>query len=98
ARLYLHALAWGLLPKFILIVSFELLIGLGHSRVIMIVSMISIPFYILFSYVLIFGKFGFPMLEIAGAGWGMTIADWMITTIVCILLWFSKAYAQYVRS
>jgi MATE family multidrug resistance protein len=68
ARLYLHGLAWGLFPKFILIVSFELLIGLGHSRVIMIVSILSIPFYILFSYVLIFGKFGFPMLAIAGAG------------------------------
>jgi len=98
ARLYLHGLAWGLFPKFILIVAFELLIGLGHTRLVMIVSIVSIPFYILLSYVLIFGKFGFPMLAIAGAGWGMTIADWIITTIVCILLWFSKTYRQYVRS
>lgn len=97
AKLYLHGLAWGLFPKFILIASFELLIGLGHSRTIMIVTMISIPFYILFSYTLIFGKFGFPMLGIAGAGWGMTIADWIITTIICILLCFSKTYRQYVR-
>lgn len=52
ARLYLHGLAWGLFPKFILIISFELFIGLGHSRTIMI----SIPFYILLSYVLIFGR------------------------------------------
>jgi len=98
AKLYLHGLAWGLFPKFILIVAFELLMGLGHSRMILIVSMVSIPFYILFSYILIFGKFGFPMLAIAGAGWGMTIADWIITTIVCVLLWFSKSYRQYVRS
>jgi MATE family multidrug resistance protein len=48
--------------------------------------------------VLIFGKFGFPMLGIAGAGWGMTIADWIITTIVCILLWFSHTYKPYIRS
>ena len=32
AQLYLHALAYGLFPKFILIVLFELIIGLGHSR------------------------------------------------------------------
>lgn len=98
ARLYLHALAWGLLPKFIFIVSYELLIGLGHSRTVMTITILSIPFYILFSYVLIFGKFGFPMLGIAGAGWGMTIADWIITTIVFSSLWFSKTYRQYVRS
>lgn len=98
AKLYLHGLAWGLLPKFILIVSFELLMGLGHSRTIMIVSLLSIPFYILFSYVLIFGKFGFPMLAIAGAGWGMTFADWLIAIIVCIVMWFSKNYRVYIRS
>ena len=98
AKLYLHGLAWGLFPKFILIVMFELLIGLGHTRIIMIFTLLSTPLYILFSYVLIFGKFGFPMLEIAGAGWGMTVADWIIATVVCILMWFSQRYRQYVRS
>ncbi len=98
AKLYLHALAWGLFPKFLLIVSFELVIGLGHSRTIMVFTILSIPLYILFSYVLIFGKFGFPMLAIAGAGWGMTFADWIIATIVCILLWLSKTYKRYIRS
>jgi MATE family multidrug resistance protein len=90
AKLYLHGLAWGLFPKFILIIAFELLMGLGHSRTIMIFSVLSIPVYILFSYVLIFGKFGFPMLAIAGAGWGMTVADWLIATVACLLLWVTK--------
>jgi len=98
AKLYLHGLAWGLFPKFILIVTFELLMGLGHSRTIMIFSTLTIPVYILFSYVLIFGKFGLPMLGIAGVGWGMTFADWLIATIVCLLLWFSKRYKVYARS
>jgi MATE family multidrug resistance protein len=98
ASLYLHALAWGLLPKFILIVMFELILGLGHTRVIMIVTMITIPFYIFMSFVLIFGKFGFPMLGIAGAGWGMTISDWIITSVLSILLLFSKNYGSYIRS
>jgi len=97
AKLYLRALAWGLFPKFILIVSFELLIGLGHSRAIMIITMLSVPLYILLSYVLIFGKFGFPKLAIAGAGWGMTISDWIITTSICIFLWLSQTYKQYIR-
>lgn len=43
ATLYVHALVWGLLPKFILILSFEFLIGLGHTRVSMIFNLASIP-------------------------------------------------------
>ena len=98
AKLYLHGLAWGLFPKFMLIVAFELLMGLGHSRTIMIFSTLTIPVYILFSYVLIFGEFGFPKLGIAGVGWGMTFADWLIAIVACLLLWFTNRYKLYVRS
>ncbi len=97
ANLYLHALAWGLFPKFILIVLFELIVGLGHSRTLMIITILTIPLYILFSYVLIFGKFGFPALGIAGAGWGMTFSDWIIALLLFTFLFFSKTYQSYIR-
>ncbi len=89
---YLHGLAWGLLPKFIMIVIFELFLGLGRSRIIMIGTMLSIPLYIFFNYALIFGKFGFPMLQIAGAGWGTSIAEWIITVFLCVYLLSTKQY------
>lgn len=98
AGLYLHALAFGLVPKFILMVLFEFILGLGHSRVIMVVTLLSIPLYIFFSFVLIFGKFGFPALGIAGAGWGMTYADWIISSICCALVFISKEYRPYFLS
>lgn len=98
AKLYLNALSWGLLPKFILIVLFEFIIGLGHSRNIMIVTIFTTPVYILFSFVLIFGKFGFPALGIAGAGWGLTISDWIISLVLGVLLIGSKQYRPYLSS
>ena len=98
AKLYLHALAWGLFPKFILIVLFELILGLGHSRTIMLITLITIPIYIFFSFILIFGKFGLPALGIAGAGWGMTLSDWIITSTLFAFLFYSKNYKYYFRS
>lgn len=98
ATLYLHALAWGLLPKFILMVLFEFLIGLGHTRVSMTFNLASVPLYIFFSYVLIFGKLGFPELGIAGAGWGMTVSDWIAATVLCIYITYSQSYRAYVKS
>jgi multidrug resistance protein, MATE family len=95
AKLYLHGLAWGLLPKFILIVLFEFLLGLGHSRTLMIINVLSIPVYIFFSFALIFGKFGMPALGIAGAGWGLSVSDWLFAFILCIYLFNSKNYKPY---
>lgn len=95
---YFHALAWGLLPKFILIVLLEVLLGLGHVRIISAFTLLTIPIYIFFSYVLIFGKLGFPMLGIAGAGWGMTIGDWLASSFFCIYVFSSKNYRAYLGS
>jgi MATE family multidrug resistance protein len=80
AESYLHALAWGLLPTFITMAIFELIIGLGHARVLLSFNLLSVSLILFFSYALIFGHFGFPALGIAGAGWGLTIS-YSITVI-----------------
>jgi len=98
ATAYLHALAWSLFPKFILIVLFEFLLGLGRTRVLTVFTVFSLPFYLLFSYVLIFGKFGFPALGIAGAGWGMVLGDWLATTALGLYVFFNQHYQCYLKS
>lgn len=84
AQAYLRALAWGVMPSFIMIAIFELIVGLGHARVVMGFSIFSVSLIIFFSYVLIFGKIGFPALGIAGAGWGLAISN-IITVLVLII-------------
>ena len=71
SKAYLHAIAWGILPTVIVLALFlEVMTGLGHARFILLFSILSVSLTIFFSYALIFGKFGFPALGIAGAGWG----------------------------
>ena len=95
AKSYLHALSWGLLPNFIAIALFELIIGLGKTRILTFFTVFGVSLIILFSYVLIFGKFGFPALGIAGAGWGMTISYWVIAIVVASFLLLHKEYKEY---
>ncbi|MCX7121660.1 MAG: MATE family efflux transporter [Gammaproteobacteria bacterium] len=95
AQSYLHALCWGLLPNFIAIALFELLIGLGETRILTFFTVFCVSLIILFSYVLIFGKCGFPALGIAGAGWGMTISYWIIAITLAIFLLIHKEYKKY---
>jgi len=95
ARLYMHALMWGILPDFINLVLLQLVIGLGHTRVNLFFSLLWVPINIFLNYILMFGKFGLPALGIAGIGWGTTIAFWVTTTLLILFLFFSKNYRQY---
>lgn len=92
---YLHALAWGLLPNFVMIALLEFVVGMGRVQEIMIFSVLSVLLSIFFSYVLIFGKFGFPVLSIAGAGWGITIGYWITVVILAVYLLRDEHYKKY---
>jgi MATE family multidrug resistance protein len=97
ARAYLHALAFGLFANFITIACLEVIIGIGHARVILLFSTLSVILELLFSYALIFGKWGFPAYGIVGAGWGMSISYWLIAIFLIAYLFWSKPYRPYFR-
>ena len=95
AKSYLHALAWGLLPNLLAMAMMEILIGLGNTRAIMAITVFGVSLVVFFSYVLIFGRFGFPALGIAGAGWGMTISYWIIAAVLSGYVVTHKEYKKY---
>ena len=98
AQSYIHALAWGLLPNFISTAIFEVIMGLGRTRVIMYFTVLGVLLVIFFSYAFIFGAFGFPALGIAGAGWGMTVSYWVMAVITSIFVFTNKNYKPYFYS
>jgi MATE family multidrug resistance protein len=97
AKSYLHPLAWGLIANFIMVSFLEVIMGIGHARVILMFSILSVSLNIFCSYTLIFGKFGFPALGIAGAGWGMTVSYWVAVIALLIYVFTNKKYRNYFR-
>lgn len=95
AESYLHALSWGLLPDFVMLVLLQFLIGLGHTRTSMFFTLFWVPISIFCNYILVFGKWGFPQLGIAGIGWGMTLSYWLTTGFLILYLLFHPAYRTY---
>lgn len=72
AQSYLHALSYGIIANFLTLACLEVIIGLGHARVIFVFSAIETILNVSGSYVFIFGKFGLPKMGVAGAGLGLT--------------------------
>ncbi len=97
ATSYLHALAWGLLADYLMVACLDVIMGLGHARVILVFSILAVSISILCSYILIFGKFGFPALGIAGAGWGLTASYWINFILLFIYIVTNKQYRNHFR-
>lgn len=98
AQAYLHTLSWGIIPNFLLIALLELVLGLGHARTVLLFSFLAVLLTIFFSYVLIFGKLGLPMLGIAGAGSGIAIGNIITFVVFSIFLMNHSFYKKYLRS
>ena len=94
---YLHATAWSLFPLALLFVFEEFLIGLSKTRLVLIIKILQIPCEVLLYYVLIYGKFGFPKLGIAGIGVAFTIVFSLAAILVAGYIFFAKSLKPYTR-
>ena len=73
--------------------------GIGNTKTPMYISIIANGLNVVFNYFLIFGKFGFPRLEVAGAALA-TAGSSIFGAILYLVVCFSKKYnmAYFTRS
>lgn len=90
---YLHIMLWGLIPFAITQVYAGSLRELGESVKPMIGGICSVVVDIIFNYLLIYGKFGFPRLEVKGAAIATVLARFVEMTVV--VGWTQASVAKY---
>lgn len=96
AILLLHGLVWGF-PGFLLfLVLRELISAFSLTRIVMFVALGSIPLTFVANYILIYGKFGFSKLGIAGIGYAGAVVMWFM--FLCLWIYSRKHYLlrQYI--
>jgi MATE family, multidrug efflux pump len=71
--IYFRCLCFSALPTLLVASASSLFAGLGSTRTVLFVNAMSLVVNGICSYLLIFGKLGFPEWGIAGAGWGTVI-------------------------
>lgn len=77
-KLLLDGLVWGMPGLLLFFVLREVFAAFSLSRIIMLISLVSIPLTFLGNYLLIYGKFGLPALGIAGIGYAGAIVMWFM--------------------
>ncbi|MEK3934521.1 MATE family efflux transporter [Sporosarcina sp. FSL W7-1349] len=95
AASYLKGISIGLFPLFAYTVMRSFFDALGATRVSMFIILLSAPINIVLNYFLIFGKFGFPELGGAGAGYASGMTYWIVLCIAVFIAWKGGAFQQY---
>jgi MATE family multidrug resistance protein len=93
---YLIGLSFGIFPLFLFNVLRSFIYGLGKTRVVMVILLLSLPINLFFNYVLIFGKWGFPELGGAGAGYAAAFTEWVMVGLTIYVLRGFEPYSFYV--
>ncbi|MBM4252061.1 MAG: MATE family efflux transporter [Deltaproteobacteria bacterium] len=83
---YFDALCYSALPTAVVAAVSSFFSGLGRTRVILWINFIGMAANAFFAYVLIFGKWGFPALGVAGAGYATALAGYVAAAFAVSLL------------
>ena len=98
---YLWIIALSIMPLMIFQTLRQFAEGLSFTKQAMYISLSANVFNVIFNYLLIYGKFGFPELGLQGAGWATLISRVLMVFFMVLLMTYHKKlkrYTQYIRS
>ncbi|MGE1163492.1 MATE family efflux transporter [Peribacillus simplex] len=92
---YLIALSIGIIPLFVYNALRSFIDALGQTRISMIITLCALPINVIFNYLFIYGKFGFPELGGVGSGYATAITYWLIALVAIIVVVKINPFSTY---
>lgn len=92
---YLVGLSFGIIPLFVFNALRSFIYGLGKTRVVMIILLLSLPINFFLNYVLINGKWIFPELGGAGGGYATTFTYWCILLMTLFIIKTQEPFTAF---
>ena len=95
AEHFVHYAVWLIFPAFMIVVLRSFLAAHGATRVVLAITVAGVIVNILADYALIFGNWGFPRLELAGAGIATTSVNVVMLALTIAYVLLSKRFRRY---
>lgn len=92
---YLEVLCWSALPLLLFLVMREYSDGLGFTKIAMYLTFGGLFLNIFINYLLIYGNWGFPRLEVRGAALATLISRIVIMTIGFVYLRKARSFKEF---
>jgi multidrug resistance protein, MATE family len=94
--LFLQIMGWSTIPMIMFISLKQFTDGLERTRTAMLLSFIALPVNIFINWLLIYGNWGFPRLELTGAGLGTLTTRVIIVIVFIIVLQKHSMFSKYI--
>ena len=95
AGTFVHYAGWLIFPAFMIIVFRSLLSAHGYTRAIFLITVAGVVVNAVLDYALIFGNWGFPRLELAGAGIATTIVSFIMLAVMVAYTLTHRRFRPY---
>ncbi len=95
AQDYLVIIGWRLIPLTMFMAATLFAEGLGETKLMMVINFITLPLNVFLNYLLIFGNWGLPALELKGAGYGTLLTQVISLIIFIVVILRSDKFLEY---
>lgn len=92
AAIFVHVISIGMLPFSVFRVLYGYSAALSMTQPMMVISVVSLGLNILFNYIFIYGKFGFPALGGVGCAVGSVLGLWFNLWAMVVWIYLAPAY------
>lgn len=92
AEPFLKLLSLSIIPMILFMCCKQFADGVEYTKVAMVISFLGMPINVFINYLLIYGNFGFPRLELEGAGYGTLITRILMLVMIVFFLFRSKRF------
>jgi MATE family multidrug resistance protein len=93
---YLQIIGWSIIPMLLFLALKQFTDGLEFTKTAMILSLLALPINVLLNWIMIFGNWGFPRLELVGAGWGTLITRTLIFIALGVVILRHSTFKKYI--
>lgn len=93
---FMQLMGLSIIPMLLFMTLKQFADGLEYTRTAMIISLLGMPVNILLNWLLIYGNWGFPRLELNGAGWSTLITRCLMFLVLGLVILKHRTFKRYV--
>src|SRR5688572_7680926 len=95
---FMQLMGLSIIPMLLFMTLKQFTDGLEHTRTAMLISLLGLPFNILLNWLFIFGNWGFPRLELIGAGWSTLITRTIMFIALGLIIFRHSTFSGYIAA
>jgi MATE family multidrug resistance protein len=93
---YMQLMGWSVIPMLLFMALKQFTDGLEYTKTAMLLSLLALPLNAFLNWLLIFGNWGFPRLELVGAGWGTFVTRSLIFIVLVLIILYHGTFRKYI--